>query len=268
MKLGVAHLTALELPPELYIPAARRAGFDSIGLRAHQTAPGTPFYPLPAGSAALQSVRRQLADEGIVLHDLEFVAIVPEIQPADVRPLLESAAELGAVSITVSGDDPDWPRLVATFAAICELARPLGVRIDLEFMRWRAVASLADARAVIAAAGQPNGTILLDVLHFFRSGGALQELTELPPGLVGTVHLCDAPLAAPATTEAIIAEARGARLLPGDGELPLAVVLRALAKAPVDLSVELPMPRTTADERLSRSAAATRKLLSAVFGNG
>jgi sugar phosphate isomerase/epimerase len=58
-------------------------------------------------------------------------------------------------------------------------------------------------------------------------------------GHVISAQLCDAPMTRPDGTDALIAEARGGRLLPGDGELPLLNLLKALPEHTV-LSVELP----------------------------
>lgn len=150
-------------------------------------------------------------------------------------------------------------RLTHTFAALCELASGYGLRVDLEFMRWRAVANLQQAVAVVAGAGQGNAGVLVDALHLYRSGGDEQALAQVDPRYLRAVQLCDAPLPAPAEA-LIIQEARAGRLLPGCGELPLAALLSALP-ADVQVSVEIPSAQVAPDLRLKTVYEATRSWL-------
>ena len=85
-------------------------------------------------------------------------------------------------------------------------------------------------------AGRPNGRILVDLLHVARSGGTAADLAKLPASLIGHVQLSDAPLAAP-PDDALVTEARGRRLPPGEGELPLVAMMNALPSG-VPLSTE------------------------------
>jgi sugar phosphate isomerase/epimerase len=78
--------------------------------------------------------------------------------------------------------------------------------------------------------------------------------------LIGSVQLCDAPLASPPPS-AIIDEARGNRLLPGEGELPLRELLAVLPED-VPLSAEVPLARETDSlKRASLVLQATERLL-------
>lgn len=63
---------------------------------------------------------------------------------------------------------------------------------------YTGVQTLAQANALIEATNQPNAGTLLGALHFFRSGGHPEQVTELAPGRIHIVRWCDAPLAAPA----------------------------------------------------------------------
>lgn len=257
--LGVAHLTALELAPVSLVREARRAGFSAVGLRLHPVMPGAQAYPVAAGSEAMRELRAVMAGEGVRVTDIEFVSLTAQTRVADYQALLAAGAELGATSLTVSGDDRDVARLTGNFAALCELARGQGLRVDLEFMRWRPVATLQQACAVVMGAGQDNGGVLVDALHLFRSGGQVADIMQVNPHLLRAVQLCDAPLLAPAD-DLIIQEAREGRLLPGEGQLPLAQLLAAL---PGDLciSVEVPSAGLPAAQRLQAAAQATHAWL-------
>jgi hypothetical protein len=63
------------------------------------------------------------------------------------------------------------------------------------------------------------------------------NMHELAFGM--TIQICDGPRASPASVDERRTEARTARLLPGDGELPL---LELLAKLPADLTLAVEAP--------------------------
>ena len=257
--LGVAHLTALELVPTRLVREARHAGFSAVGLRLHPVMAGAQAYPIAAGSQAMRELRAVLAGEGVRVTDIEFVSLTAQTRVADYQALLAAGAELGAKSLTVSGDDEDVARLAGNFAALCEIAHGHGLRVDLEFMRWRPVGTLQQACAVVTGAGQANSGVLVDALHLFRSGGQVADIAAVDPRLLRAVQLCDAPMLAPAEA-LIIPEAREGRLLPGEGQLPLAALLAALPED-VDISVEVPCAGLPAEQRLQAAAQVTHAWL-------
>ncbi|MFJ4349250.1 sugar phosphate isomerase/epimerase family protein [Pseudomonas sp. NPDC089401] len=257
--LGVAHLTALDLPPVDLVRQAARAGFAAVGLRLHPVLPGAQAYPQPVGSPAARELQRVLVGEGVRVSDIEFLSLTPQLQVAECEALLAAGAELGAASLTVSGDDDDPARLSQTFAALCELASGYGLRVDLEFMRWRAVANLQQAVAVVAGAGQENAGVLVDALHLYRSGGDERAVAQVDPRYLRAVQVCDAPQLAPPEA-LIIQEAREGRLLPGQGALPLLALLDALP-ANTAVSVETPSSLLATVDRLEAAYQATRSLI-------
>ena len=73
-----------------------------------------------------------------------------------------------------------------------------------------------------------NGALTIDSWHLFRGAGTLDEVAQLPPGLIGCVQLSDAPtrpLADP------LEETTRARLSPGMGQLDIVGLIRALDAA-------------------------------------
>lgn len=251
-RLSVAHLTALDLAPVALAKEAAQAGFTHVGLRLHPAMKGGLAYPVRSGTPAMAELLSVLKSEGIRVNDVEFVELTPEIDVKSVEWLLEAAAELGADSLTVSGDDPDFPRLSTNFSSLCDLAAPYGIRINIEFMRWRDVANLKQAAALVEAAGKQNSGILLDALHLFRAGNTLADLQQVDPWWLADVQLCDAPLAPP-SPELIIQEAREGRLMPGSGLLPLAELIEVLPRD-VRYGVEVPVKGLSASERMKRGA--------------
>jgi sugar phosphate isomerase/epimerase len=262
--LSLCHLTVLEVgPPELFDLAAE-AGYQSVGLRMHPATAGGPVYPLRARTKPMQAAKRRAADAGISIFDVEFIPLTPELRLESLQPLLEAAAELGAKRLDVSGDDPEFARLADQFGALCDLSERFGLGVDLEFMRWRAVARLSQALEVVTRAARRNGRILLDLLHFVRTGGTAQQLAAVAPSLLGAVQISDAPAEDPGDA-GIIDEARAGRLPPGEGGLPLRELLDALPSG-VPLAVEVPMQRSFPTlaplARARRACEATRVLLS------
>lgn len=238
--LGLAHFTVLEVPPLELVSLAAGIGYASIGLRLYPAFPGAPFYELPAGTARSQQMRSRLRDEGIQVHDIEFVTIDADFSAARLEGVLEAASALGARRLSVCGDDPDRARLTANFASLCDLAAQYVLGVDLECMAWRRVASFADALEVVSTANRHNGGLLVDALHLSRSGGCPTDLRTAPARLIRSAQLCDAVAVRPTTQEALIKEARSGRLPPGQGALPLRELLAELADETA-LSVEVPL---------------------------
>lgn len=259
--LAVAHLTALDVAPPAWFDLAAQAGYQKVGIRILPAVHGAACYPLERETVI--AWRRGLAEAGVGVHDVEFVPLTPDVDVDALRPTLAMAAELGAQRLNVSGDDADTSRLTVTFSRLCDLAAEVGLGIDLEFMRFRVVGSLPQALEIVRRAARPNGRLLIDLLHLYRSGGTPQMLREVPAAALGSVQLCDAPLHDPGDA-ALADEARAGRLFPGEGELPLRDYLDALPSG-LPLGVEVPTsashPQLTALQRLSRSAATARRLL-------
>ena len=213
--LALAHLTLLDVPPAELVPLAARAGFAAVGLRLAPAHPGGIAYACPPGSAAFVELRARLDGEGVRVHDIEFVTIGPDFDPAALTTVLDQAAALGAARLSACGDDPDPARLASRFAALCDLAATYGLGVDLEWMGWRPVASSAGRAADRPRSGAPErgdpGRCAAPDPQRRRARRSRSASTR---SLIRAVQLCDAAATAPATREAIVAEARGGRLLP------------------------------------------------------
>lgn len=239
-RYSLAQLSALLLPPPALVDAAAKAGYDYVGLRANRVAADEPLYALTEDAHLLRETKARLADSGVKVLDLELARIGAGDQARDLLPLLELAAELGAHDVIAQLPDPDRHRAVDQFGQLCDLARPLGVFANLEFPSWTATPNLASAVAILRAADRPNAGILIDMLHFARSGSSLDELAKLPRHWFRYAHLCDAPAARPSSNEGLIREARAERMFPGEGGLG---VKEILAQMPQDIPYALEIPR-------------------------
>jgi 4-hydroxyphenylpyruvate dioxygenase-like putative hemolysin/sugar phosphate isomerase/epimerase len=239
---SLAHLTALSLSPPELVDAAAAAGYRYVGLRLTKVTPEEPHYPLASDPRLLRNTKTHLAASGIKVLDVELARIAPEDDPREYVRFLDTAAELGARHVITQLPDPDFARKVEHFAQLCELARPMNLTIDLEFPSWTETRDLAEAARVLRSAAQPNAGILVDLLHFARSGSSLAELRELPSEWFHFVHVCDAPAAIPATTEGLIHTARFERAFPGEGGIDAHAILTAL---PRGIPYALEVPRAT-----------------------
>ncbi|MGA4992282.1 TIM barrel protein [Nonomuraea bangladeshensis] len=239
---SLAHLTALSLSPPELVSAAADAGYRYVGLRMTKVTPHEPHHPLATDPALMRATKVRLAATGIQVLDIELARIPPEADPAEFVRFLEAGAELGARHVITQLPDPDFARKADRYARLCELARPLGLTVDLEFPSWTQTGDLAEAVRVLRAARQPNAGILVDLIHFARSGSSLAELRDLPPEWFHFAHVCDAPAEAPPTQEEIVHAARFERLFPGEGGLDVHGILGAL---PPGIPYALEIPRAT-----------------------
>jgi sugar phosphate isomerase/epimerase len=260
--LSFAHLSELGVGPPALIDHAAGAGLASVGIRIRAASPGGIEYPL-TDAATLAATRRRIRETGVSVLYIELVTLTRTTKVADCRAMLDTGAELGATRLAVAGDDADFGAVAERLAELCDLARGYGIAVDLEFMPFRAVKSLADGAAILRRADRPNAHLLIDALHFYRSGSRVADLAGIPRAWLGTFQICDAPRAAPSD---LVAEARTHRLLPGKGKLALWPLIEAL---PPDLpmAVELPIagqyPKLDPAARMALMVQATRAFLGA-----
>ncbi|MEV4620574.1 TIM barrel protein [Asanoa sp. NPDC049573] len=263
---SLAHLTALSLSPPELVDAAADGGYRYVGLRLTRVTAQEPHYPLATDPALMRTTKIRLAATGVEVLDVELARIGPDQHPRDFVRFLEAGADLGARHVITQLPDPDRARKIDRFAELCELARPLGLTVDLEFPSWTETPDLREAVRVVRAADQSNAGILIDLLHFARSGSSVADLRQLPAHWFHFVHVCDAPPGVPPTNEGLIHTARFERLWPGEGGIDVHGILSAL---PPGLPYALEIPRATlvaqvgAKEHARMSIAATRDHLEA-----
>lgn len=238
--LSLAALTVLELAPPEMVSCAAAAGFSYVGLRLIPATPEDRKYPVIGDTPMVREIRARLATDGVEVLDVEVFRLKDDTRVEDFVPAIETAASLGGKHLLTTGQDTDASRLRDNFAALCTLAGRYGLTVDLEFMRWTEIATLAQAREIVEASGARNAGIIVDALHFDRTRTTLHELRTVPAQRLHFAQICDAPKTIPPTIEAVIHEARTARMTPGAGELDLVSFVGALPPL-LPLSVEVPM---------------------------
>jgi sugar phosphate isomerase/epimerase len=265
-KFSLAALTVLELAPPELVEVAAACGYDHVGIRLLPAVPGALAYPLMDDAAALKETLARLDATGVTVADLEVVAFRPETEIEKFTSFFETGVRLGARNILVAGYDTDLGRFADRFAGFCEAAGRFGLTADLEFMPWTAVPDLRTAARLVAESGQPNAGVLVDALHFDRSGSSIDELAHVPTTRLHYWQLCDGPAERPATTEEMMHAARYERMFPGEGGIDLVSLARAM---PADIAISIEVPTATlaytvdAEARARRALEGARKVIAA-----
>ena len=265
--ISLAHLTVLDTSPPELVTVAAAAGFRTIGIRLTATpSVGVPPYDILSDGPILRETLRRLADTGVSVLDTEFLRFEPDRPVGVPEGFLEVSARLGAKNVLVMSAEPDEARTIERLGELCDRAAQYGLHVCLEFAIYTGVRTLAHAASLLAKAKRSNASILIDALHFSRSGGVPAHVQQVDPALLRYAQICDASahMPGPTDTPALIREARTGRLLPGEGVLPLAELIAALpAGAP--LAIEAPC-RATADLPAPERAKRAFRALSALTG--
>jgi len=260
--ISLAHLTVLDTTPPELVTVAAAAGFRHIGIRLTATpSVGVPPYDILHDGQLLRETERRLADTGVSVLDTEFLRFEPEHPVAVPEGFLEISARLGARNVLVMSAEPDETRTVERFSELCDRAAAYGLQVNLEFAIYTGVRTLAHAAHVVARSRRTNASVLIDALHFSRSGGLPAHVATVDPALFRYAQICDASadMPRPDDTPALIREARTGRLLPGEGALPLAGLVAALPEG-LPLAIEAPCQATAHLPALERAKRAHRTL--------
>jgi sugar phosphate isomerase/epimerase len=218
------------------VTAASGAGFSAISLSPHLVDGAR------AEGLADADIPKLLDDHGLVVTEVEpLLTWIPGHDPqrlGDDPPLVWFAyppddffriAELvGAprVNVAQGGEVDGVAQIVDGLGRTGERAAALGLAICYEFLPWSATPDLASACDAVAAVGLANVGVMLDAWHLFRGGGRPEDLTDERLDRVIAVQLNDAP-AEP--EDDLLTASMAARLMPGEGAIPLRDITARLA---------------------------------------
>ncbi len=246
-RFSLAHLTMLHATPPELISIAARAGYDYVGLRLISLGlPGEPRYALHEDAALLRETKDAIDATGVRVLDVELARIIETSSPESYAPALEVAATLGATRLLSSVWMTDRDRAIERFTRLCEIAKPFGLTVDLEFVSSTDWATLDGALDIVTSSGCDNVGILIDTLHFHRGRIPLDDLLRIPPAWSHFVHVSDDRADVPATIDEARRTMREERLYPGEGAIDIASIL---ARLPADVVCAIELPNR---ERLSR----------------
>jgi sugar phosphate isomerase/epimerase len=189
-------------------------------------------------------LRRLIADHGLEVTDLDaLLTWLPEevdlarrfaqIEVADEAEFFRLAEALGGRTLNVVqgfGTSVDVDHAAEALAGLCDRAALRGLLVTLEFLPWSGIPDAATAWEIVRRSGRRNAALMLDSWHLFRSGGDERSLRGIPGARIGGVQINDAPAEGPGDAE----ESMQARLLPGEGDIPLTRILRALREMGVE----------------------------------
>jgi sugar phosphate isomerase/epimerase len=241
-RLGIELLSAMGLPPVDYIRLAAELGCPNVSIALGQipiNPAGHPRFDLASDAALRREVAAALGDTGVSISLGEGYLVAPnrdirDAANAQFAPMLE----LGVRRINVVSVDPDVARTLDQYAQLAELATAAGFdEVVCEFAPALTTRDLPMALAALRHVGRPNFRLLIDTMHFGRSGGTVAQLAALDPNLIGYVQLSDVPLH---SDQDYLREAMRDRKAPGQGELPLFEMLAAI---PRDRVVGLEVPQ-------------------------
>ncbi len=269
-RYSLAHLTVLGCPPPELTYIAARAGYDFVSPRIIQLGlPGENNYALAENPEMLRQTKRALATTGIEVHDIELARIYDDMHPTRYLPAMEVAAELGARAVLSSIWTTNLDYAIEKFAEVCDLARPFGLTVDLEYVPIAGVKTLKGAVEVLRAVNRPNAGLMIDTHHFHRAHDKVEDLEGLPAEWFHFAHLCDAPSAMPADPEEMTRIMREGRLYVGEGGVDIAGIINRLP--PMVYSIELPNLARVREmgyaEHAFRCLEAAKAYAAANFGN-
>jgi len=190
------------------LTAAYGAGFTGLGLRlVDHRASGLAPAELLTG---LQNHDLRLLE---LEHSWDWAAPTRDAAEDEIWALADTVG-FRQLNVSMFVEHPPLPALADGFGALCDRAAKRGVLVALEFMPFTAVRTLAEAAAVVRAAGRDNGGILLDLWHWRRTSATVEDLAAVSPHWITALQLCEARVTAlPDLRE----EARHHRELPGRG---------------------------------------------------
>ena len=238
-QFSLAYLTVLGCPPDEMIEIAARAGYDFVSLRPiYMGLPGEPNYSLSDNPDLMKKTKKALSDTGVKLLDIELARIYDGLDPKRYLPAMESAAELGGRHVLSSIWTDDRNFAIESFAELCDLAKPLGLTVELEFVPIASVSTLAGVLDVLHTVKRDNAGVMLDMHHFHRSQDKVEDLDAVPREWFRFLHLCDAPAEIPTSKEEMTHILREARLYVGEGGIDVASIVNRIPEIPC--SIELP----------------------------
>ncbi|QJB70208.1 sugar phosphate isomerase/epimerase family protein [Parasphingorhabdus halotolerans] len=228
--LSLAAGTLPEFQPAQVADAAGQAGFSHVGFTIEADKWDT---------GAMKATKTAIAAQSLSVLDVEVLWIPEGGQVGDEHHLIiDAGMELGASNALVVSAEPDKDRTADALHQLCEWADPGNMRVALEFLMITAVQSMDDALSIIQRADHSAAALLIDTIHFQRAGHQPNELENVDPRLLPYSQICDGNLACEASFEHYLEDAIDLRSAPGEGELPVNEILRALpANVPLSLEV-------------------------------
>jgi len=212
------------------VESAAKAGFKGFGLWHADL-----DHVLDRRS--LKEMKQIFDDNGIRHVELEFLTDWfldgERKKQSDLtrRKLLTAAEVLQAKHVKV-GDflrqTTPMPRLIESFAELCEEAADHGTRIGFELMPFAMIDTLQDSIKMVEGAGAKNGGIVLDLWHIVKLNIPYAEVGRIPSHYLVSVELNDGTFEAPWSLHE---DTVNHRRLCGEGEFDIKGFISSVKKA-------------------------------------
>jgi 2-keto-myo-inositol isomerase len=167
---------------------------------------------------SIGDLNKEIRNRNLKVYEICYVPILDDNgNLMDHRMAFEIAKELDAPQVislytdfdaTIDKARKDWEAFVKT-------VEDIGVKAAFEFIgMWKKYNTPLEAWEIIRNSSE-IGTIVFDTFHFWRGGGAFDQIDEIPCGRVSLVHLNDVKNVPREKAEDID------RTYPGEGIIPL-----------------------------------------------
>jgi sugar phosphate isomerase/epimerase len=240
-RLGIEFISVLAMPPVQFVELAAKLGAPNIGIALSPFSAnpcGYPSWSLRDDPALRRDLVSAMADNGVKPWLGEGIFIRSGSDIRDAAADMDLLCDIGVTRINTVSIEPDASRGIDQLGIFTQMVAERGMAAMLEYMPGLLISSLASALDAVAKVGSSNLRLMLDCMHFFRTGSSAAELTGIDQDLIGHVQLCDVPNKP--IDQSYGEEALHNRLLPGDGDIPLAEIFGALPRT-VTVGLELPM---------------------------
>ncbi len=241
--------TVSQAPFAERVAAAAEGGFSAISLFL------SDYGRARADGLSDADMRAMLADHGLAVGELDpLMNWLPGAElgssanqqgeaffrhgESDFHAVAEALGARSLNAVLVTDTAPPFPEIAEAFAGVCDRAAEHGLVVHLEFLPWTPIRDVEAALEIVETADRPNGGVMLDSWHHFRSGTDDEVLWSVPGARILGVQLNDAPLE---PEPDVIAETTRRRLLPGEGDIDLVGLVRILdemgSRAPIGVEV-------------------------------
>ena len=226
-RIYLGHYALRHVPAAERFAAAAAAGFAGISVH---------WGEVSGSYADVGRIRGLLDASGLCASMLEVIrlpgvegleAFVPET-----RRIAEIAAALDCPTVLAVCLDPGAERAAVQegFTRLATACADHGRACAVEFVpRLSSIPDLRSALELIRTANVPGTGVIIDALHFMRSGAPWAELAKLAPGEIAGIQWCDGPTVPPLAD--YLTEAMHLRSLPGAGQFDLHRLVAALEAA-------------------------------------
>ena len=237
--LGLHQLTLMDVGPLELIEIAAACGYQHVSLFTN--APVVPIagqegkFQFPTVTPELKGdVLARLGSHGLDVINAEFFLMRSDVDLETYRPGLALGRELGAINAMTHIFEPDPVRAADILGRFCAIAAEVDMRVSIEFCQMTpGCKSIHAAKAFVDAVGAANLGFGICPMHLVRSGGTAADIAALDPRLLFYGQLNDGH--GLHISEAYFEEVHD-RQLPGNGDFPLADIMRALpASAPIEV---------------------------------